>query len=143
MTVIADLTTATSAPFRPTALPAASGVSFEAFHDLAAVEPLWRTMEAEGVGSPYQRFDWVRAYIEALAAHETFEPRIVLLRDAADRPLLLLPLAVRRRYGFLIASLIGGKQANYHLPLMGLHASTPFCGLPRIRARRRRSAARD
>ena len=82
-------------------------------------------MEAEGAGSPYQRFDWVRAYIEALAAHETFEPRIVLLRDAADRPLLLLPRAVRRRYGFRIASLIGGKQANYHLPLMASHTPTP------------------
>src|SRR3954451_5177839 len=93
MTVIADLTTATSAPFRPTALPAASGVRFETFHDLAAVESLWRTMEAEGVGSPYQRFDWVHAYVEALAVHEGFEPRVILLRDAADRPLLLLPLA--------------------------------------------------
>src|SRR5215211_7928493 len=125
MTAIAGLMNAASATFPPTALSAASGVRFETFHDLAAVESLWRTMEAQGLSSPYQRFDWVHAYVEALAVHEGFEPRVILLRDAADRPLLLLPLAVRRRGGFRIASMIGGKQANYHLPLMASHAPPP------------------
>ena len=95
------------------------------FDDLAGVEPLWRTLEAEGVGSPYQRFDWVRAYVESLAAHERFEPRIIVIRDAADRPILLLPFAVRQRRGLRTASIIGGKQANHHLPILAPHAPAP------------------
>ena len=44
--------------------------------------------------------------------------QVLLLRGGDDSPLLLLPLAVRRQHGVTIASIVGGKQANFHLPLM-------------------------
>ena len=98
MTALADLTAAAGATPLPTPAAASSfATPHIIFDDLAGVEPLWRTLEAEGVGSPYQRFDWVQAYVESLAAHERFEPRIIVIRDAADLPILLLPFAVRQR----------------------------------------------
>src|SRR3954454_13450705 len=109
MTAIADRTAVAGAgAFSNSGGAGASGAPL-IFDDLAAAEPLWRTLEAEGVGSPYQRFDWVRAYVESLAAHERFEPRIIVIRDAADSPILLLPFAVRQRRGLRTASIIGGK----------------------------------
>ncbi len=122
MTAVADLTTVAGAEALSAPPITSPSITAQIFDDLAAVEPLWRAIEAEGVGSPYQRFDWVRAYVEALAAHERFGPRIVVLKDVADRPVMLLPLAVHQRCGFQIASVIGGKHANYHAPILGPHA---------------------
>ena len=120
MTAMANLTAVAGAGFLLARLAANPSLTVQIFDDLAEVEPLWRALEAEGAGSPYQRFDWVRAYVEAFAAHELFElfePRVAALRDAADRLVMLLPLAVRRRYGLRIASIVGGKHANYHMPI--------------------------
>src|SRR5215213_9062414 len=85
--------------------------------DPAAIEDVWRAFEIEGVCSPYQRFDWVRSFASAFAADEGFSLQVVVLRHDDGSPLLLLPLGLHRQHGLTIASLIGGKQANYHLPL--------------------------
>jgi len=91
-------------------------LSVEVFDDLAAVEPTWRALEAEGVLSPYQRFDWMAPFA---AAHRAVAPiRVVLMRDATGRALLLLPLALGRSHGVRVATPLGGKQANFHLPVM-------------------------
>jgi CelD/BcsL family acetyltransferase involved in cellulose biosynthesis len=89
------------------------------------LESVWRAFQDEGLCSPYQRFDWVQSFVEALAGAEGFRLQVLLLRDGDDRPLLLLPLAVRRQHGLAIASIVGGKQANFHLPITapGLSAS--------------------
>ena len=93
------------------------GLTAEMFYDLDAVEALWRGLEADPacLATPYQRFDWVRAYAGAAVAPGAL--RIVVLRDAAGRPRILLPLAVERRRGIAIARTLGGDHANYHLPL--------------------------
>jgi CelD/BcsL family acetyltransferase involved in cellulose biosynthesis len=104
---------------------AARAFKVEAVRDLAAVESLWRGLEADGVASPYQRFDWQRAYIETMRDSAGFEPCVVLVRDATGRPCLLLPLGIARRHGLSVASPIGGKHANYHLPLMGSPLPSP------------------
>jgi CelD/BcsL family acetyltransferase involved in cellulose biosynthesis len=44
-----------------------------------------------------------------------FAPRILVFRDASGRPVLLLPLAVKRQRGLCVARLIGGKHANFGL----------------------------
>jgi CelD/BcsL family acetyltransferase involved in cellulose biosynthesis len=92
------------------------GAAFEVVEP-AAVEGLWRAFEDEAVCSPYQRFDWVQSYAEARAGDEGFTMRVLLLRDNRGRPLLLLPLAVRRRQGLVLASFTGGKHANFNLPI--------------------------
>jgi CelD/BcsL family acetyltransferase involved in cellulose biosynthesis len=91
----------------------------EIVEKFGAAEPAWRELERTGRGSPYQRFDWQKAYVETLSQSRGFEPRVILVRDETSRPALLLPLAIERRRGLCVASPIGGKHANYHLPLIG------------------------
>lgn len=86
----------------------------ELIADMAAIEGVWRAMEAEGSASPYQRFDWVAAYLTH--AGRTEQTRIAVVRDA-DRPVMLLGLSISDRRGLTIASGIGGKHANFHMPL--------------------------
>src|SRR5829696_4775280 len=77
-----------------------------------AAETIWRELEADGTSSPYQRFDWQKAYVEALAESRGFEPCVLLVRDSDSRPCLLIPLAIERRPGLCAAGAIGGKHAN-------------------------------
>src|SRR5215213_4655185 len=77
----------------------ASSFTVEAIRDLGAAEAIWRELEAVGTSSPYQRFDWQKAYVEALAESRGFERCVLLVRDGDSRPCLLIPLAIERRPG--------------------------------------------
>lgn len=90
----------------------------EIWPDLASVEPIWRRLEGVGVCSPYQRFDWVSSYVAALCGREGVSTCVLSLRKGSGEPLLLLPLAIHVHRGVRIASPVGGKQANYHCPVM-------------------------
>lgn len=93
----------------------------EVFTDLASVEALWRNLEAgrDCVGTPYQRFDWVAAFVGSgrETAGMRSSLRIIVLRDVAGHAQALLPMHVTRRYGVMVASVIGAKHANFHMPL--------------------------
>lgn len=95
----------------------ASTMSIEIVHSLTEVEKLWRAFEAEAVASPYQRFDWVRAYVAAISGGAD-ALRTIVLRDEAGRALMILPVMVSNRHGLTIATSVGGKHANFNLPLM-------------------------
>lgn len=82
--------------------------------DMAAAESVWRALESDGSASPYQRFDWAAAYLAHAGRDE--RTRIAVVRDA-DRPVMLLALSISRRLGLTVASGIGGKHANFHMPL--------------------------
>ncbi|MGX7706770.1 GNAT family N-acetyltransferase [Methylobacterium sp. Gmos1] len=89
----------------------------ETFSGLAAAEAPWRTLETTpgAVMTPYQRFDWVAACARLLPVGA--RPCPVLLRDPAGRAIALLPLFVHREAGIRVARVIGGRHANYHMPL--------------------------
>jgi CelD/BcsL family acetyltransferase involved in cellulose biosynthesis len=86
--------------------------------DLAAVEGRWRELERSGVCSPYQRFDWISHYAATLSADQGAKTCVLSVQRPGGEPLLLLALSVQFRHGMRIASPMGGKQANYHCPLM-------------------------
>jgi CelD/BcsL family acetyltransferase involved in cellulose biosynthesis len=95
----------------------------EVFSDLDSVEALWRSMETapDAVSTPYQRFDWVAAYVAG--AEQNVSLRITVLRDASGRPVALLPLQVSRMRGLSVARVIGAKHANFHMPLFASRQS--------------------
>ncbi|MCF4126649.1 GNAT family N-acetyltransferase [Methylobacterium sp. SyP6R] len=113
----------------------------EIFSGLAAAEALWRALEAApgAVMTPYQRFDWVAACAGILPAGA--RPCPVLLRDPTGRPVALLPLFVCREAGIRVGRVIGGRHANFHMPLfagpeaMALPAESYAQGLRRAGAR--------
>src|SRR4051812_11332256 len=92
-------------------------VTIEIAATLDDVETVWRDFEREATASPYQRFDWMRAYATAMIGGAG-SLRVSILRDAAGWPLMILPLVLSRRYGLRIAAAVGGKHANFNLPLV-------------------------
>jgi len=98
------------------------GLTTEVYSDLAAAEALWRGLEADPavLMTPYQRFDWVCAYLRT-------EPdavlRILVVRDPAGRPQMLIPCHLTREHGLRVARVVGAKHANFHMPLFASRAA--------------------
>jgi CelD/BcsL family acetyltransferase involved in cellulose biosynthesis len=86
--------------------------------DLAEAEAVWRTLEVSGgFCTPYQRFDLLGAWQRHVGAREGVKPLIVVTRDRAGEPLLLLPLGVSREHGMRVARFPGGKHATFNMAL--------------------------
>jgi CelD/BcsL family acetyltransferase involved in cellulose biosynthesis len=86
--------------------------------DLGAAEPVWRNLEQSGkFCTPYQRFALLSAWQRNVGEREGVRPFIVIARDREDKPLLLLPLGVRRANGARVASFLGGKHATFNMAL--------------------------
>ena len=94
----------------PPAAIGADALTVTVHADLAAAEPVWRALEARGVLTPYQRFDWVRHYCDAgFEDHSTL--RIVELA-AHGTPFAILPLAIAPWMGAARGRVIGSDISN-------------------------------
>jgi len=85
--------------------------------DLGAAETIWRELEARQLATPYQRFDLLSAWQLEVGNREGALPCIVTAHDADGRPLVLLPLTLRRHRGIRIASFMGGKHTSFNMAL--------------------------
>ncbi|MFC7400069.1 GNAT family N-acetyltransferase [Chelatococcus sp. GCM10030263] len=85
--------------------------------DFASIDADWRNFEQRAIATPYQHFDWSQAYSETLGHAHGETPLIAVVKNASGSPVMLLPLAIRRRGGLTVATFIGGRQANFHMPL--------------------------
>ena len=81
--------------------------------DLDQAESIWRALEdgAQFV-TPYQRFDFLSPWQRNTSDTTPF---VVIARDAERKPLLLLPLTLRRNRGIRAASFMGGKHATFNM----------------------------
>jgi CelD/BcsL family acetyltransferase involved in cellulose biosynthesis len=92
--------------------------SIDILHDLGEAETIWRGLEnQQHFSTPYQRFDFLEAWQRHVGERESALPFIVIAYDVERRPLLLLPLALRRRWGVRTACFIGGKHATFNMAL--------------------------
>ncbi|MBX9930988.1 MAG: GNAT family N-acetyltransferase [Methylobacterium sp.] len=111
-----------------------SDLSAEVFDDLTAVETLWRGIETDpGVlATPYQRFDWVSAFLEGSfgADRERLGQalRVVVLREASGAVRLILPLLRQRERGVMVARVVGATHANFHMPLFASRSAAATSG---------------
>ncbi len=90
--------------------------SVDIVHDLGQAEAVWRGLEGK-FSTPYQRFDFLGPWQRQAGARESLSPFIVIAHDTERRPLLLLPLALRRQHGIRIACFMGGKHATFNMAL--------------------------
>jgi CelD/BcsL family acetyltransferase involved in cellulose biosynthesis len=92
--------------------------SIDIIDDLGEAEAIWRSLETpQQVFTPYQRFDFLSAWQRQVGEREHIRPFIVIAYNAERRPLLLLPLAVRHKYGVRVASFMGGKHTTFNMAL--------------------------
>jgi len=86
--------------------------------DLGQAEPIWRDLEApQHLSTPYQRFDFLRPWLQQVGTREGLQPFIVIAYDRERRPLLLLPLTLSQTSGIRSAYFMGGKHATFNMAL--------------------------
>jgi CelD/BcsL family acetyltransferase involved in cellulose biosynthesis len=110
-------------------LPAAR-FEIKAFARASDIEAEWRHLESSGVGTVFQRFDWVDAYIQHVLLHEKASPVIVLGR-LGGVPAFILPLAVKTIGLVRVATWIGGKHSSYNFGLWSHEAAAAVAGMER------------
>jgi CelD/BcsL family acetyltransferase involved in cellulose biosynthesis len=86
---------------------------------ISGLEKDWRALQAHGFATPYQTYDWTKAWIDALAAPSGLEPMLVSGRDASGEIHVILPLVFRQTPLGGKALFAGGKHANF---AMGLYS---------------------
>lgn len=105
------------------ATPASGGaLTTEVLRDFGAAEPMWRALMAQGHATPYQSFEFANAYCRAVEEPEGGKAALVLIRGADGAPLALAPFVVRRKGPFRVARFIGGKHANFNMPVFAAGA---------------------
>lgn len=77
---------------------------------LSRAEALWRALEERFVVSPYQRFDWVKAYA---GSHAVADADLMLVPiESAGTIIAALPLLMTRRFGLVIAQMPSSDIGN-------------------------------
>jgi CelD/BcsL family acetyltransferase involved in cellulose biosynthesis len=90
----------------------------EIITDLDTAEQAWRSFEGHApFATPYQRFDFLNPWQRRVGVSENARALIVVAYDGERRPLMLLPLTLRQKFGIRIASFMGGKHSTFNMPL--------------------------
>ncbi len=100
----------------------------ESFSQPSAIEREWRQLEASGVGTVFQRYDWVDAYVRHVLPHEAARTLIVLGRLHGN-PAFILPLSVSRIGPVRVARWIGGNHSSYNFGLWSHEAAAVVAGM--------------
>jgi CelD/BcsL family acetyltransferase involved in cellulose biosynthesis len=96
----------------------ASGFDIATADRIDAFDDDFARLEAEGCVTAFQTRAWLRPFYEILAPRLGARPLILRVRDAADgAPLLMLPLATRRKYGVAVAEFADLGVSDYNAPL--------------------------
>jgi CelD/BcsL family acetyltransferase involved in cellulose biosynthesis len=88
------------------------------FDDMAAAEPHWRALEqVHNLATPYQRYDFLKAWQLHVGGACGVRPFIVAAFNAGGMPLFLWPLGIRTFAGLRLVEFLGGKHANFNMAL--------------------------
>lgn len=91
-------------------------LEIEIGEDFGKLKADWNLLEAEGVCSLYQRFDWISEWTKKVAGPARMKPRLVIGRQG-DIPMFILPLGLRKRGPFNVATWLGDSHSNFHMGL--------------------------
>jgi CelD/BcsL family acetyltransferase involved in cellulose biosynthesis len=90
----------------------------EILSDFGQAEAIWQGLQDQKqFSTPFQRFDFLQPWQRQVGEREGFQPFVVIAYDGERRPLLLLPLVIKTRYGIRTASFMGGKHATFNMAL--------------------------
>lgn len=108
----------------PPSAPVALSPVARLHRDLAPVRDLWLACEAQGACNAHQRYGWMALVAEHLLALDKSEPLIVELSDAASgAPILILPLARRRKAGLTEIVPLSAGVCDYTAPVLAQPAA--------------------
>ena len=109
--------------------PTQAFATVEAYGRVGDVAELWSALLPDALATPYQSPAFLTAWTDHVA------------RDAERRPVAVLPLGVRRRFGVSVAQFLGGKHANYNMAAIRRDRVARFTPAEALRLMRAAAAA--
>jgi len=106
-------------------------LAVEVHRDTASLKDDWRDFQHEAAGGPHDSWEWNDAWLQT-AGHDD-DAHIAVGRDASNRIVLILPLAIRKRCGCRVLEWLASEQGNYSSGLF-LPAAWDSPALPRDKA---------
>ncbi len=125
-------TIAARRPAQAAAPPCPAFAGVEVYADARPVLDAWAELEAAAPCSIYQTRAFVLPWVETMGRRAELEPRFAVAHDGDGRPCALLCLGLQRRGPLRVATLLGGRDANFHLPLLRRPASWTAAELRRL-----------
>lgn len=112
------------------------------FHsEPSEIETVWRELEADGIATLFQSFDWLNAWCATAMRAMGEEPLIVTGTDGQGRVVFIWPMAIRRSMGTSVLTWLGSPIASYNMGLFrrdaGTFAPEEIAGLLRTVAKER------
>ena len=101
---------------------AADAIELSLYHDLAAVEPVWRSVQKDAACTAFQTFEWLSAWQRHVGARTGATPCIVVARDADGAPLFIVPLAVCTSCFARELIWLGSDLCDYNAPIFARDA---------------------
>ncbi len=95
------------------------GISISIYHDFSEASAEWRLYERDGLGYAFQTHDWLYAWHRHLAPRDRMRLCLVSIRHPSAGRLMFLPMAIVRDRGSRCLTWLGGRNADYHGPLLG------------------------
>lgn len=109
--------------------PVALSLSVTTTHRIEEVEAVWRILEASGIESPGQSYDFIRLWVEARQIAE--QDQLYVVASLAGRAVALLPLQRRKRQGVRLYSWFPGSHVGCGAPLLDLPRFTALSSAER------------
>ena len=104
-------------PLRAAAGRPSAFAFLDVFVSIEAAREPWAEIGKIAPASPYQGFEFARAWLETVGAARRVEPMIVVARDEAGKVSALLPLGAFSLGPLRLAAFLGGKDANFAMGL--------------------------
>ena len=82
------------------------------------LEAEWLALQETGWVTPYQSFDWVNTWQEAVSDLTGEDVRFVTIRDDAGQLHGIFPFVVEAAWGTRVLRWLGNSQINYGMPVM-------------------------
>ncbi len=100
-----------------------AGLTWQLHDSIEQAASVWRMLEDASQPKIFQTYAWVSTWWNSLGAAGDAQPRIVV-GLLAGKPVVLVPLAVRQRYGVRQLSWLGGKWSDYNAPVFSAEFAT-------------------
>lgn len=101
-----------------------NGCTVECVIELKDIRDEWRDLQTTGFSTPYQHLNWVQARVATLKQSSEHKIGCMygVVRSADQQIVMLFPLKIYTMFGVRCATILGGKHANYQMPVFDRHA---------------------
>lgn len=101
------------------------------YRTLSAAAGVWRSLEKDADGLPYQEFNWFEAWQTAVGQGLGIKPVLVVAREN-DRFAFALPLGLEKRSGCTVLTVLGQASNNQNIGLWSPEAYQATSGFAEI-----------